>query len=274
MLRINQYGEVTRIDSARTIAGRGRYWTTAYWVDGLLIDTGCAHTASEFVRFLDGKKLTGILNTHSHEDHIGANGQLQNQRKGLEVFAHPLALPVLENPGEKQPLQMYRRVLWGWPKPCTGRAIENGEVIQTEHHVFQVIYTPGHSPDHICLLEPEQGWLFTGDLFVGGRDRALRADANIWQIIASLKQLVDLPLTRLFPGSARFRENPKEALVSKINYLEEVGGKVLALHRKGEREGEIVRRLFGGPMQIELITWGHFARIHLVRSYLEGEKLS
>ena len=274
MLKITRYGEVTRIDSARTMAGRGTYWTTAYLVDGLLIDTGCAHSSGEFVSRLDGKKLSGIFNTHSHEDHIGANGELQVKRKGLEILAHPLALPVLENPRGKQPLQLYRRVMWGWPKPCKGRAVDNGETIQTEGHTFQVIYTPGHSPDHICLYEPEQGWLFSGDLFVGGRDRALRADANILQIIASLKQLVHLPLSRLYPGSARVRENPKEALINKIEYLEEMGDKVLALHRQGKREREIVRTLFSGPMLIELITLGHFARIHLVRSYLEGEKLS
>ena len=33
MLKITSYGPVIRFDLARTIFGRGRYWTTAYWVD-------------------------------------------------------------------------------------------------------------------------------------------------------------------------------------------------------------------------------------------------
>jgi hypothetical protein len=49
MISSTQFSEVIRFDLARTIAGRGRYWTTAYLVDGLLIDTGCAHAADELV---------------------------------------------------------------------------------------------------------------------------------------------------------------------------------------------------------------------------------
>ena len=133
---------------------------------------------------------------------------------------------------------------------------------------YQVICTPGHSPDHICLYEQERGWLFTGDLFVGGRDRALRAGYDIWQIIASLKRVAALPLARLFPGSARVRDNPHQALTEKIAYLEETGRRVLDLSQQGLDVGAIARQLFGGPMWIELITAGHFTRSWLVRSYL------
>lgn len=270
MIKLSQYGEVIRIDSARTIAGRGHYWSTAYLIDGLLIDTGCAHSAGELINVLGSKEIVSIVNTHTHEDHIGANGELQTKHKSLEIFAHPLALPVLENPGEEQPLQLYRRVMWGWPKPSKGKPVENGEVIETKRYAFQVIYTPGHSPDHICLYEQKQGWLFTGDLYVGGKDRALGEGYDIWQIIASLKRIAQLPLTKLYPGCARVRDNPGETIAKKIKYLEEMGNKVLELHRQGKSEKAIVRSLLGAPMWIELITWGHFARRNLVRSYLES----
>lgn len=160
MLKISRYGDVTRFDLARTLLGRGRYWTAAYLVDGLLVDTGCAHSAPELVRALADISLLHIVNTHSHEDHIGANGSLQRQR-GLEIMAHPMALPVLANP-QTQPLHLYRRVLWGWPDPSQGQPIADGALIKTEHYSFQVIYTPGHSPDHLCLYEPQQEWLFIG----------------------------------------------------------------------------------------------------------------
>lgn len=98
MIKLSQYGDVLRIDSARTLAGRGYYWSTAYLIDGLLIDTGCAHSAGELIRALDSKEIVSVVNTHTHEDHIGANGVLQKKQKGLNVFAHPLALPVLGGP--------------------------------------------------------------------------------------------------------------------------------------------------------------------------------
>jgi glyoxylase-like metal-dependent hydrolase (beta-lactamase superfamily II) len=268
MLKITPYDDVTRFDLARTLAGRGRYWTTAYMVDGTMVDTGCAFSASELVEALADTPLVRIVNTHTHEDHIGANGPLQRQRGGLETLAHPLALPVLANPRGAQPLHPYRRVMWGWPEPSRGQPVSDGEVIETEHYRFQVIYTPGHSPDHVCLYEPDRGWLFTGDLFVGGRDRALRAGYDIWGIISSLRRIAALPATMLFPGSARVRENPAQALADKIVYLEELGERVLALHQQGKGVSEIVRALCGGPMLIEFITLGHFSRRRLVLSYL------
>ena len=141
-------------------------------------------------------------------------------------------------------------------------------MIETEHHSFRVVYTPGHSPDHLCLYEPEQGWLFSGDLYVGGRDRATRADYDIWQIIASLKQVAMLPAVKLFPGCAQVRENPKRELDAKISYLEDLGERVLELHRQGWEVQEIVRALYGGPMLVEIFTLGHFSRRRLILSYL------
>lgn len=270
MLKITQYQEITRIDSARTFAGRGYYWTTAYLVDGLLLDTGCAHTSTELAAYLRGHNLTHMVNTHSHEDHIGGNGVLQVGRGSLDVLAHPKALPVLANPRGTQPLQPYRRLFWGWPSPSAGKPVDDGDWIETEHHRFQVICTPGHSPDHICLYQPEDGWLFTGDLFIGGRDRALRAGYDIWGIIASLKRVAELPAKIMFPGCARVREEPANDLARKIAYLEETGGKVLELNRKGMTPKAIARELFGGPMWIEAVTLGHFTRRLLVESYLNG----
>ncbi|MCP4513629.1 MAG: MBL fold metallo-hydrolase, partial [Delftia sp.] len=215
MLKATSYGDVTRFDlSTRALPAMGRYWTTAYLVGDTLIDSGCAHTAPDLTRELEGTPLARIVNTHTHEDHIGGNGPLQGrstgsrrgQRNGLEILAHPLGLPILADPRGTQPLHPYRRLMWGWPEPSQAQPLSDGALIETEHYSFEVIYTPGHSSDHVCLYEARQGWLFTGDLFVGGWDRALRADCDIWGIIASLQRIAALPATRLYPGCARVRD--------------------------------------------------------------------
>lgn len=271
MLRTTRQDDVIRFDLCRPFAGRGWYWTSAFLVDGLLIDSGPAHASCELVRVVGDMTLDRIVNTHSHEDHIGGNGPIQRSREALEILAHPSAIPVLEDPRGAQPLHPYRWLFWGWPEPSAGRPLQDQEVVETRNHRFQVIFTPGHSPDHLCLYEPNRGWLFTGDLFVGGRDRSLRADADIWGSIRSLRRLAALPSTRLFPGSARTRDDSKRELVGKADYLEDLGEKVLDLHRRGWGARAIVRALCGGPMWVEILTLGHFSRRHLVLSYLRGE---
>jgi glyoxylase-like metal-dependent hydrolase (beta-lactamase superfamily II) len=271
MLKLEAIGPVTKIKMARALLGRPFYFTTADWVDGLLIDTGCAHTEGEIMRVLEGLPVECVVNTHSHEDHIGANAALQ-ERCSAEILAHPLALPVLADPRGNQPLQPYRRIFWGYPRPSEGQPI--GETVETEHYRFQVIYTPGHSPDHICLYEPDEGWLFSGDLYIGGRDIALRADYNICAIIDSLKKIAPLEVSRLFPGSGTVRENPSEDLLEKIDYLEETGRRVRELCQRGLSLRQIARRIFGPELLIAYVTLGHFSGACLVKSYLRGSRCS
>ncbi|MGD2253315.1 MAG: MBL fold metallo-hydrolase [Anaerolineales bacterium] len=272
MLRATEFGDVVQYRLARTLAGRGRYWTAAYYVDGLLVDTGCRYSVRELVEALADKPLERVVNTHAHEDHIGANQALLQQHPGLEILAHPAALPVLEDPRRTQPLNPYQILFWGYPAPSAGEAVSDAMMIETNRFRLQVVFTPGHSVDHICLYEPDQGWLFTGDLFVGGEIRALRSDSDVGQMVTSLKRVAELPAEWLFPASARARPNAAKELAAKIAYFEALEAKVLELHRRGRQVGEIARGLLGGPTWVEFVTLGHFSRRNLVRSFLQAQE--
>ncbi len=141
MLRTSQHGVVTRFDLAHTLLGRGRYWTAAYRVDDLLLDSGCAHTARELADALAPSPLARLVNTHSHEDHIGANGILQRRQPAPEILAHEAALPVLADPRRRQPLHPYRRLFWGMPEPSTAKPIADGDEIRTARHRFRDLPT-------------------------------------------------------------------------------------------------------------------------------------
>jgi glyoxylase-like metal-dependent hydrolase (beta-lactamase superfamily II) len=264
--RVTDSGQVARLRLARELFGRPAYFTAAYWVDGLLIDSGCAHTARQLAHTLRSWQVDQVVNTHSHEDHIGANADIQEMFH-CPIFAHPDALPILRNP-RLQPLQPYRRLFWGWPRPSQGEPI--GEMVQTEHFCFQVIHTPGHSPDHVCLFEPDQGWLFSGDTYIGGKDRALRAGYDIHDIIAALKNLSSLPVRTIFSGSGTVRDDGVQPLQDKIAYLQDLGERVRALRDRGLSPRRIRRRLFGPEVSITYITLGHFSGLRLIQSYLAG----
>lgn len=274
MFNAYRFGDVVRIEMARSILGRGWYWTTAYLIGQTLIDTGPSHTSDALLHYLQDISVKQVLNTHAHEDHIGANGTLQLQRDGLKIYAHPDAIPILEEPAEKQPLQFYRQIMWGWPDPCKADPIIDGDIVKDGDLRWEVLHTPGHTRHHLCFYEANRGWLFSGDIFVGGHDRALGAGNDIWEIIASLKRLADLPLQIIFPGAARVRQNPQRALNTRVEMLEELGAHIIALHKNGWGEQRIANEVLGGHMFIEIITGGHFSRLHLVRAFLKPLKQS
>jgi len=130
-----------RIRLSQTMNGQPLYWAAAYLVDGLLIDTGPRHTAEELVEFLEGQHVKLAVNTHYHEDHIGANRLIQ-QRLGLEIYAHPESIPYIERIPELPP---YREFIWGVPEPSNVLPVPRR--IRTNRFVFDVVEPPGTRRD-------------------------------------------------------------------------------------------------------------------------------
>ncbi len=265
MIQIEDIHGVRAFRMARDILGRGLYRTAAYWVDGLLIDTGARSVSREFREATGSLPIVGVVNTHWHEDHCGNNGLLQRVR-GVKIQAHPLALRYLAQP-RLMGLQLYRRFVWGYPLPSQAEAV--GPAVATRSHRFQVISTPGHSSDHVSLYEPERGWLFSGDAYAGGLSPVFCRDFNVYQIIASLKTLAGLRARFLFTGSGHVVQGPQRALEAKIAYLEETQEKVLRSYKEGQGFQEIRRRVLGSEHWIRFVTLGHFSVANLVWAFLE-----
>jgi len=197
MLDTAQYEQVTQIRLCRYPDFPPHATVSAYLVDGLLVDSGISYTTEELTEFLKDKDLKLVVNTHYHEDHIAADALIK-ERYGVEVLAHPLAVDKINQPAHLYP---YQEEVWGYPTPCQVKAI--GDSVTTEHFRFSVIYTSGHDRDHICLFEPEHRWLFSGDLFVGTRPKAIRPMNDIRQTIVDLKEVKDLNPRYLFPAPGK-----------------------------------------------------------------------
>jgi glyoxylase-like metal-dependent hydrolase (beta-lactamase superfamily II) len=267
MLSIGQHGPITVFRMGRHVAANHRwvlYETHAFLIDETMIDTGTIAIRREWESKLDGCRCSAIVNTHHHEDHIG-NNRLFQDRFGAEIYAHPGALAFLEEP-RKIGLQLYRRVVWNTPDPSRGRPI--GETVATSRHILHVFQTPGHCPDHLCLYEPVNGWLFSGDIFCGKRVVYLRADEDFNGTLESLKRLAALDIRTIYCGLKGVVEEGGRALKEKIRGMEELRGRALELHEKGLSPREIRRRLLGYEDRMYYITSGHFSKQNVIDSIL------
>ncbi|UCC63043.1 MAG: MBL fold metallo-hydrolase [Anaerolineae bacterium] len=264
MLETATCGPITRLRLARTVLGRTLYTVNAYLVDGLLVDTGPPATAGELVAWCRGRDVGQVVNTHHHEDHSGGNWALQ-RRLGLPIVASSQAVPIL---ADFCRLELYRRVVWGQPRNVVAEPL--GDIVKTKGYCFEVIPTPGHSPDHICLFEREQGWLFSGDLFVHERVRYARPEEDLAGTLASLRRVLALRPRLLICSHAGFVEDAGRAIERKIAYWEGLAGQARALRGQGLSPREITDRLLGPEGLGTRLTQGHSAKINLIRGLLEG----
>jgi len=266
MIETNRFEDVLQINMGREKDGQVLYWVSAYLVDGLLIDTGCAHTALELADFLKDFDASVAVNTHYHEDHVGANRLLQ-ERFGIDIFAHRDSVPLINQVPELYP---YQELVWGYPEPSEVRCIP--ESIETDHFHFDVIDTPGHSIGHITLVEPDRGWCFTGDLFVSEKPRVIRPEEDVEQIVRSMYRLLELPVSELvlFTSVHKVVQNGRKALRACIEYLKDVSHQARRLEEEGHSIEDIVRIIFGGEDLFPELTDGQFSSENLVRSALSG----
>ena len=193
MIDVEQHGSVRVFRLARSLFGRPLYWTAAYWLDGLLIDTGPTCTASQLVQLLADTPVRQIAITHAHEDHIGGLHLLRQRYPSAVVYAPRQSIPFIEEP-DKIGMQAYRRVFWGTPEPCAGVCSldDVDDRIVTGEFVLRAIETPGHSRDHVAYFEPRYRWLFSGDAFIGGRDVAWAPEFDMFAIVSSLRTMASL----------------------------------------------------------------------------------
>ncbi|HRY60384.1 MAG TPA: MBL fold metallo-hydrolase [Patescibacteria group bacterium] len=133
-------------------------------------------------------KIKYIILTHLHFDHIIAVSKLKSI-SGAKVLCHKEDLEILdENLLQKNDIDKF---------------INEGSILEIENCKLKIIFTPGHTPGSICLYNPEQKVLFSGDsIFAGSIGVTHFKGGDFAKIKISIKEkLLTLPDdTHVYPG--------------------------------------------------------------------------
>lgn len=261
MLKIRQIEDVTLFKMGRDINGQVMYWTAAYLVGGILVDTGCAHTAAEMLDALNGRPVELIVNTHHHEDHVGANALL-GRELGVPILAPAAAVGLTGKPYELYP---YQEFIWGHPEPSKPGVL--GIEVKGSALSLQVIPSPGHSLDHAAFFEPQKGWLFTGDAFIAARPKTARDDEDYAVILHSLHKLAALEPRLLFTGLGDVFDDGAAVLRGTIAYLNKTKSTVESLAAQGLEIGQAVQQMFGRESSLQQMTQGQMSYENFIRPF-------
>ena len=149
----------------------------------VLIDPGAEYAVVNGA--VCGRKVTAVLLTHAHFDHVGAMEALKKEY-GIEVIAGEDEKPVLENPS------INLTTMIGTAKSYSAdRYVKDGEEVELGKRKFKVIFTPGHTCGSVCYICGDT--MISGDtLFMGSCGRTDFPTGDWKQMTESLKLLKNL----------------------------------------------------------------------------------
>jgi glyoxylase-like metal-dependent hydrolase (beta-lactamase superfamily II) len=213
----------------------------------LLFDSGLGIAPiSHVVRALTALPVL-VVSSHHHIDHRGGNADLAAHVDVVDFAAHPEAAQpdsacphsaadpaflrtyatamaqvivefdrfavldaqyffTLARVGRLRPLPDLTH--WAIPPTPITRTVADGETIDLGGRRFEVLHTPGHAPDALCLFEPDTGTLLSGDTVLGAAHWLHGSGADPVRFAESTRRLANLPTTRILAAHNLICELP------------------------------------------------------------------
>ena len=155
--------------------------------DEVALVDGCE--AAPIVAALGGRRLTAILATHHHPDHVGGNLELLEHFPAVAIYGHATEL----SDGRRIPGQTI--------------GVADGEAGSILGRRFLALHVPGHTLTAVAFYFPDDGLVFTGDTMFGAGCGRLFEGTPL-QLHTSLTRLAQLPpSTQVYSGHEYLARN-------------------------------------------------------------------
>lgn len=113
-----------------------------------------------FIEYIEKNhlKLSAVILTHHHYDHIGAVSQLK-KKYNVPVYIHKKDVIGLSDPTINYSATSSKEKI----SIQADQTLTDGELINIGNTVLEVVHTPGHTHGSICLKVKNENIIFTGD---------------------------------------------------------------------------------------------------------------
>jgi len=187
----------------------------------LLFDTGMGISDIRKVVSELTKLPVIVLNSHTHNDHVGGNWQFDTVYSMDTDFSRQNAKgSTADAQDELAPGQICGQLPAGFnvktyrTKPWTiTKYVRDGDKLDLGGRSLEIISTPGHTPDAICLFERANGLLFTGDTYYPATIWLYRPETDFDAYAKSIARLAGLaPQVKVVIGSHNIPVAPPSVL--------------------------------------------------------------
>jgi glyoxylase-like metal-dependent hydrolase (beta-lactamase superfamily II) len=287
--------------------GPDQDYVNSYLVRGeagyLLVDTGWG-TDQAWDSFLsqlaeikiEVRDISSILITHAHPDHLGLSGRLQKLSKA-KVAMHRLEsatiaprydmthfIPGIEkwfriNGVPENEITTFSNSFLGFmvvSDPAEINVMLNGgEMISVGLFSFKVLWTPGHTPGHICLYEPNKKLLISGDHIMmpaasGSINLYPDYDADVLdQYLNSLHDLGKLDIDLVLPGHGDPFNGIQEWVEERVRYHQRKNSAIMENLATGAKTAYQLAVEMAFPIMRREVGWKNLGDFNKRRSVLE-----
>jgi glyoxylase-like metal-dependent hydrolase (beta-lactamase superfamily II) len=216
-------------------------------VRALLFDTGMGIGDLKALTSKLTTLPTTVLNSHTHDDHVGDNWQFDTVYGMDTDFTRQSAKGSrADAQAEIAPGELCGALPAGFDpsayatRPWTvSKWLHDGDTIDLGGRSLDIIATPGHTPDSICLFDRANGLLFSGDTYYPGPIWLYRPETDLAAYGKSVRRLATLQLqVRLVLGAHNVPVAPPSVLSELVSAFEKVqAGQV---HYRPAGDGKVV----------------------------------